>query len=79
MNNSITAISIPVIGCVVLLTADDNVVESTITVNKGMVILDFKKSVFMFLVMYHLNGTLNLFTIRRCICGYYWCRTRSSI
>ena len=28
MNNSITAISIPVIGCVVLLTADDNVVES---------------------------------------------------
>ena len=33
----------------------------------------------MFLVMYHLNGTLNSFTIRRCICGYYWCRTRSSI
>ena len=44
MNNSITAISIPVIGCVVLLTADDNVVESTSTVNKNMVILDFKKS-----------------------------------
>ena len=38
INNSITAISIPVIGCVVLLTADDNVVESTITVNKCMVI-----------------------------------------
>lgn len=77
MINSITAISIPVIGCVVLLTADDNVVESTITVNKGMVSLDFKK--FMFLVMYHSNGTLNVFTIGRCICGYYWCRTRSSI
>ena len=44
MNNSITAISIPVIGCVVLLTADGNDVESTITVNKGMVILDFEKS-----------------------------------
>ena len=44
MNNSITAMSVPVIGCVVLLTADDNVVESIITVNKGMVILDFKKS-----------------------------------
>ena len=40
MNNSITAISIPVIGCVVLLTTDDNVVESTITVNTCMVILD---------------------------------------
>ena len=40
MNNSITAISVPVIGCVVLLTADDNVVESRITVNKCMVILD---------------------------------------
>ena len=40
INNSITAISIPVIGCVVLLTVDDNVVESTITVNKCMVILD---------------------------------------
>ena len=40
MNNSITAISVPVIGCVVLLTADDDVVESRITVNKCMVILD---------------------------------------